>query len=247
MYIRWIHKIEPSSLCNRKCEYCVNPQLGYKKGNMSMETFNRILYWARLLNPTGQPQEEGYIHFRGIGEPLLNPYIVEMTGLMSDIVPVWISTNGDFLTEDLLKELIQAHVGTISVSRHDEEVANRCEELLRKYNTKHLNQDQFNDDWAGQLKDKECTSPPCYCAHIETGGAMVIWDGRIVTCCVDSQAEPVLGSVHDDELRHIAIKPIPLCADCRSNFYWKWKLMREFSLTLEQREKERYFREFIGG
>ena len=244
MFLQWIHKIEPSALCNRACQYCVNRQLGYQKGNMTMETFERILHWTKLLNPTGQPSNEPFLHFRGIGEPLLNSNIIEMVGKMSELRPVCLSTNGDFLTEELLRELIQARIGLISVSKHDAEVAERCKELLRRYNVPYHIQDQFNDDWAGQI-NWERTSFPCSCAHIETGGAMVIWDGRIITCCVDGQGRPVLGNVYEDDIRHIDIAPIPLCVNCRSNFFWKWKLLRKYSSTLSQREKERFFKQWL--
>jgi len=198
---------------------------------------------------------EKWVHFRGIGEPLLNPNIVEMTAKMSDVAPkhdstsfssrVWISTNGDLLDEALLKELIKAKVSKISVSKHDEEVTARCEELLKKYQVDYYIQDQFDDDWAGQLEDWECTSGPCTCAHIETGGAMVIHNGDIITCCIDGQGDPVLGSVYDGEIRHIEIAPIPLCINCRSNYYWKWQKFNEYSRTLSTEQKEKAFAHWV--
>ena len=255
MFLRWIHKIETSSLCNRSCSYCPNSDLGYEKGNMTMETFERVLYWTALLNPQGQPNGERWLHLHGIGEPLLNPDIVEMVAKANEIRPTGFSTNGDALTEDLLKELVAAHVAYICISAHDAEVAEAGEALLKKYAFVHglpprpdvpwyMIQKKFNDNWAGQV-DRENTSHKYHCSHLQSGGAMILWDGRIVTCCVDAQADPVLGSVYDDEIWQIDLAPIPLCADCRNNFYWKWSLLQTFHPTLRMKEKEECFRKWL--
>jgi len=211
---------------------------------MTLETFDRVLHWIKLLNPTGQPETEAYLHLHGIGEPLLNPDIVKMTALANKIKPTGFSTNGVLLGEMMVRALKQANIAYLCISEHDKDIAQRASDLCKKYNIDHYIQKHFNDDWAGQV-DWEQTSVGFQCAHIETGGAHILWDGRIVTCCVDTQASPVLGNVYDNEIRHIEIQPIPLCKNCRSNFYWKYRKLQEYSDTLKYNEKEKMFEQWL--
>lgn len=244
MFLRWIHKIETSSLCNRNCAYCPQDNLGYEKGNMSMETFDRVLEWVKLLNPSGQPTKETFLHLQGFGEPLLNPDIAEMVDKINKITPAGLSTNGDFLDDDMAKDLKEANIGFLCISQHDDQVTKRAIKIARE-NLIHnvVVQNSFDDNWAKQV-DMPRKSPFYHCTHLETGGAMILWNGDIVTCCVDAQANPVLGNVYDDEIRHIDIKPIPLCEHCR-NIMWQKDIIRMFSDTLTYDEKLAFFSKWL--
>ena len=244
MKLQWIHKIETSSICNLKCSYCPNPKgLPYGHENMSEETFDHVCYWVEKLNPTGQPQNEPIIWLHGIGEPLLNPNIISFVEKLSKLVKVGFSTNGILLTEEIIKDLDNVNLSHLTISRHNEKAFNQavmnCHKVKPKFKVDI--QSVFNDDWAGQitseLPDKEKTF--FHCAHIETGGAHVLWNGNIINCCVDSQSYPILGSVYDKEIRNIDIETIPLCKNCRSGQFVVEKELRKYSKSLELKEKEK--------
>lgn len=243
MKAKWIHKIETSSYCNLKCQYCPNSKgLIYGHDNMSQETFDRVCHWAKILNPIGQPDDEPYIWLHGIGEPLLNPNILNFVKQLSLIVKVGFSTNGILLTPEFMNDLEQAGLSYLTVSQHKKKIIKPIIELYNKHRFKFTLdiQAKFNDDWAGQINKedvphKEKRHFPC--AHIEKGGVHVLWNGNIVNCCVDAQSFPILGSVYDDEIRDIDIDIIPLCKTCRNAKYVIQKELRKYSNTLMTEEK----------
>lgn len=243
MRLRWIHKIETSSHCNFQCVYCPNPYgLGYGKGNMSMETFERVVYWASILNASGQPNWEPFVHLHGIGEPLLNPHIIEFVRMLSEVVPCGFSTNGALLTDARIEALEDAGIGYLCVSSHDRQVFQETMERLKSKTRRFevFSQEIFDDDFAGQVKNskKNALTSGFHCAHIESGGAQVLWNGDFSNCCVDAQGYPILGSVHDDEIRGIEIEMIPLCRNCRNNAFVLAESLGQFSPTLSQFERE---------
>lgn len=246
MRLRWIHKIETSSFCNFECPYCPNPYgLGYGKGNMTLETFERVCWWASILNPTGQPDFESYVHLHGIGEPLLNKHIVEFVRMLSRIVPCGFSTNGALLTEEKVDALEDAGIAYLCVSSHDIPTFWRAMDAIgvgqkRTRRFKVFSQETFDDDFAGQVKNapKQGVVAEYHCAHIESGGGHILWSGDIVNCCVDAQGYPVLGSVYDDEIRSIDVDLIPLCRNCRSGKFAIENACESFSETLSRQERE---------
>jgi len=245
MKAKWIHKIEISSLCNLKCPYCPNSKgLVYGHGNMSQNTFDRVCYWAQILNSTGQPDNEGFVWLHGIGEPLLNPNILEFVQQLSKLVKVGFSTNGILLTSKLIQDLNDAGLSYLTISHHDTKITERALRMLNETKSLHAFtvdiQEKFNDDWAGQIDEddvpgKEKTSFGC--SHIEKGGVNILWNGNIVTCCVDAQSYPILGSVHDDEIRNIDLDIISLCKNCRNGKSVVQKELRRYSNSLTQEEK----------
>ncbi len=206
-----------------RCSYCPNPHgLGYGKGNMSMETWQRVLYWTERLKHN-QPRKEPVTWLHGIGEPLLNPHLVEMVRSMSPITKVGFSTNGKILDEELAVALGDAGLTILTISTHDLEAAFAAQEACRCVDAPYLVvfQALFDDDWAGQVQGVDVPhlkqfATDYYCAHLELGGVQVNWRGDIITCCVDAQGDPVLGSVYDDDIMGIDIEPISLCKSCRS-------------------------------
>jgi len=245
MKAKWIHKIETSSHCNLKCPYCPHSKgLIYGNGHMSKETFDRVIYWTKILNPIGQPDDEKFVWLHGIGEPLLNPNIFGFIKQLSKIVRVGFSTNGLLLTQDIVKELNYAGLSHLTISQHDPEATTKVLQMLKEVDIPQRFtldiQSTFNDDWAGQINKIDVPNKNktfFQCAHIEKGGVHILWNGNIVNCCVDAQSFPILGSVYDDEIRNIDIEIIPLCENCRSGKYVVQKELRKYSNSLTQGKK----------
>lgn len=245
MKAKWIHKIETSSHCNLKCPYCPHSKgLVYGNGHMSKETFNRVVYWTKILNPIGQPNDEEFVWLHGIGEPLLNPDLFYFIRHLSKYVKVGLSTNGVLLTPKIIEGLNYTGLSHLTISQHDQQATAKALKILKEVDmTQRFTldiQSTFNDDWAGQISKINVPNKNktfFQCAHIEKGGVHVLWNGNIVNCCVDAQSYPILGSVYDEEIRDIDIKIIPLCKTCRSGKSVIQKELRAYSNSLTQEEK----------
>ena len=157
MKISTINTIETSSLCNRACKYCpAMLQEKYRKtGLMEMHVFKEAIKWVKHFTYQGTQQE---LNLFGVGEPLLNPYIVEMVreakGVMPLNQPVHLNTNGSLMTEQLAMKLKIAGINHIDLTAHDAYDTARCIRILRKAGIEGKISLDFAivpNDWAGQV------------------------------------------------------------------------------------------------
>ena len=93
-------EISSSGFCNHRCKFCALDYLGYKAGNADFENLKRAI----------KDMAEGgvkSIQFGGEGEPLLHPKIKELIRYTKSLgIDVSLTTNGTFLKEDLLKDIL---------------------------------------------------------------------------------------------------------------------------------------------
>lgn len=103
--------IELTSECNLDCTTCMRNVWDQKLGNMSRDTFERILEDIAAFD---DPPE---VFFGGFGEPFAHPqalsWIVEAAGVARSVELI---TNGTMLTEATVDALIAAGVSVIWVS-----------------------------------------------------------------------------------------------------------------------------------
>lgn len=103
--------IEPTNRCNLQCVTCIRNSWDEPLGEMSTETYGRIVDGLRSL-PT--PPD---ILFGGLGEPLSHPDIVEMVRQAKAVgSSVELITNGMLLDEPMSLELVKAGLDTLWVS-----------------------------------------------------------------------------------------------------------------------------------
>ena len=103
--------IEPTNRCNLQCVTCIRNSWDEPLGEMSAETYARIVDGLRTL-PT--PPD---ILFGGLGEPLSHPNIVEMVRQAKAVgSSVELITNGMLLDESMSLELVKAGLDTLWVS-----------------------------------------------------------------------------------------------------------------------------------
>ena len=108
--------INPTELCNRTCEFCprFDPKIYPNKNlHMDIDIANKIRKQLEVLNWSGS------INISGNGEPLLHKDIVGLVGALGDKIHVEITTNGDFLKVDLIKDLYKNHLDYMVVSMYD--------------------------------------------------------------------------------------------------------------------------------
>jgi len=222
--IESIHQIEISSRCNLRCVYCTSKDLdkpiaeggsGRPMIDLTPELYARALEWAVHFEREGT---QGELALTGLGEALLHERFVEFVRDAREALPanrITFSTNGLLLTEELCADLAP-YRPEVYVSLHRPEKAKGAVDAARRHGILAGYNEAFAlsaFDWAGQLaKDVEetptweVTAPSAPCEFLRSGWSVVLSDGRITTCCLDSTGAGVVGHV-DDEIGSLSIKP----------------------------------------
>ncbi len=102
--------IESTNVCNLKCEFCGYRYAKRKKGFISVELYEKVILQVKDM---GIPR----VTLHTVGEPLLHKNIVDLVRIAHENgVQVGFSSNGQFLTKELARELIKAGLDGISFS-----------------------------------------------------------------------------------------------------------------------------------
>lgn len=101
--------IEPSSICNLKCEYCVvsNGSVKIDRGIMSKEVLDKVIE-AINQNPNIK-----HVQLNGLGEPLVNkdfPNILRRLHEETNVSSVHFFTNGMLLDKDMCREIVKVPI-----------------------------------------------------------------------------------------------------------------------------------------
>ena len=103
--------IEPTTVCNLDCRMCMHESWDEPVGNMSRETFSRIMDGLREL-----PQKP-LLFFGGYGEPLLHPDIMTMISEAKAAgAAVEMITNGTLLSNETCGRLIDIGLDRLWIS-----------------------------------------------------------------------------------------------------------------------------------
>ena len=131
-----IAQIEPTSMCNLKCEMCIRDKIGVPIGSMNFENFKKILRKLDCLFK---------ISLSGQGEPLLNKNLFRMIKYANQKgILVNTSTNATLLNEEAIQKICEVDIGEITISMESPEAKNyekirkgaKFEEVMK--NTKNL-------------------------------------------------------------------------------------------------------------
>ena len=215
--IKSLHQIELTSHCNLRCVYCTSPNLKRPKLDMDEKTFDRALAWVKYYVDLGT---QGELNMAEIGEstmhPLLPEYLMRARAVIGNQRRLCFATNGILVTEELAKKIAPAQP-SIWVSLHRPEKAKHAVDILREYGLLvGVSTSPALDavDWARQV-DWEVTSKMFgdACDWRRNGWVEVMADGRLTTCCFDSDGSGVIGHI-DQEPGSVVSKPYRLCKDC---------------------------------
>ena len=101
--------VEPTNICQYKCLYCSRQLMNRKEGMMSIETMELISKEAS--------EHHSAIRHGGFGEPLLHPGIVDLIRVNKENkILTTIFTNGNLLTEDMMREFVDLGLDEIRFS-----------------------------------------------------------------------------------------------------------------------------------
>lgn len=106
--------IDPSDICNFKCNFCFQSKENFRGSVMSVETFEKI---AEQLKEFENPIN--VVHLYGLGEPLVNkhlPYFIQRLKENHLAREVAITSNGSLLTHEFSEKLVQAGLDRLSIS-----------------------------------------------------------------------------------------------------------------------------------
>ncbi len=101
-------QIEPTSLCNLKCEMCIRDKIGIPFGSMNLNNFQKILDELDCLFK---------IHLSGQGEPFLNKDLFKMMEYANQKgILINTNTNATLLTKETIEKIYGVEIGEIAVS-----------------------------------------------------------------------------------------------------------------------------------
>jgi radical SAM protein with 4Fe4S-binding SPASM domain len=196
--------LETFGRCNRKCSCCFNSDafLDRDVGAMDEKIYNKVIGELSEMNYAGRLSTHYY------GEPLLDERIVDLTGYAREKCPyayLMFGSNGDFLTDALLVELIRAGLDRILVTNYNETSNDSLVNLARKYPS-YMTYRELKDlkitNRAGRLynKDNKKIDDPC----LRPSRQLTInWKGNVLLCCNDYYEDHLLGNVMDRPLIEI--------------------------------------------
>jgi len=190
--------IETYAFCNRKCDFCFNSEHlpNRDKGIMKEGLYFKIIDELASINYAGRISPHFY------GEPLLDKRLTKFVSYARESCPnayIRFGTNGDFLTRDLLVELVDSGVSRVLITNYDD---------IEKENLIKLSQ-EFSDyvvlrsykdirlvNRAGAIFDKENPNIDKPCLR-PSSQLVVNWKGNVLLCCNDYYEQHIFGNVND--------------------------------------------------
>lgn len=192
-------------------------------GYMDKATFERCV--ELMVRESKGPDRSVNLH--NLGESTLHPLLLDCVRMASsrDIVCA-LSTNGAYLDQDLVYALEDAGLAVLRVSVDALQAEYRYQTKGQMVLKAHAvlsdslaPTDVYRkglDDPAGLLAWNGAVSrPKVPCSFLRDGWRVVTWDGSVIPCCLDVNAEYALGNVWD-EPEALAIRSpwMPLCESC---------------------------------
>lgn len=197
--------IETYAYCNRRCSFCFNNERFPKRdlGVMGWST------WKKIIDELSNIRFAGRISPHFYGEPLLDKRLPKLISYARKRCPysyIMFDSNGDFLTEELLLELIKNGLDRIAITNYDNFEKSVLVGLSRKYFT-HVSYIGYRDmhlvNRAGMIFDEKKHSfvnKPC----LRPSTQLVInWKGNVLLCCNDYYEKHIFGNVKDKPILEI--------------------------------------------
>ncbi|MHA1149570.1 MAG: radical SAM/SPASM domain-containing protein [Promethearchaeota archaeon] len=100
--------VELSTFCNANCRICPREKISRMMGNMTESTIDILYEWL---------PEDCNLMFCGLGEPLLNPKVIEIIKkIEKKKINIAITTNGLQLTPGRIEQLLNSNIDMIQIS-----------------------------------------------------------------------------------------------------------------------------------
>lgn len=205
-------EINITELCNRTCSFCPRAA-GYPNLNLNMTVETATEIAKQCIGFTK------YIHLVGRGEPLLNPFFIDIVKVFAKDFSLRIMTNGDHLhkyieeLDSILDLNSDLHKITYCLYDDDEQYRQAKEKysqykdikLYKTYDTGNnlydetLRKKQWLDNRAGYFFEKTLTAP----CHIPTNRVYIDYNGDVNLCCHDWKYKSVYGNILENTIQDI--------------------------------------------
>jgi sulfatase maturation enzyme AslB (radical SAM superfamily) len=218
------------------------------KGFVTMSTVHKVI---NNCVETGQK----YIALHHMGEPLLHPEIGNIIWkFYKQGIETELSTNGELLDRkgfDILANKISLVRIAVDYFYSTESYLDKLENFLQEamnFPETHIRihtivgndlsrfekyvgtgnviiENKTFDNWGGQVEGDSQLTKGKSCYFQDHNYVVVLWDGTIVTCCLDFDGKYTLGNIQD--IARITNKPCDLCSTCAKLQFaegGKWKL-----------------------
>ncbi len=227
-------EIETTTACNLRCPYC--PVSTHYRGAhfMDEELFKKIIDDLAAVNYRGR------IHPNWYGEPLLDkrlPSLIEYTKANVPLAEVRIFTNGELLTIDRLKTLIEAGADIFTITHHTDAMPDNLRHVLeyvsetpalqemvtyRKFDTTYTLRNR-----GGVVEAPLTTGTRNKCRALSQ--IEINYKGEVVLCCDDYFGSVIFGDTKTESVVDIwnspkfktareklkqKIRVYPLCKNC---------------------------------
>lgn len=202
----WI-EVSPIESCNRRCAFC--PRADRKRYPNQPLMMNRKLA-QKIADELGEMKYRGTVVLSGYGEPMMHKDIFELVCIFSHVARVEMVTNGDYLSENSARRLLESGISMVSVSMYDgpeQEVLLRAMfEAAGVPAGKYMLRDRWHGpelDYGVKLTNRAGTvrvgdQPPvvqraCYYPHYSM---MVDWNGDCLLCTQDWNRRVKFGNLN---------------------------------------------------
>ena len=186
------------------------------KEDMTLDVFTRAMEWVKYFDKVGLQNE---LSFTGIGESTMHPSFpdfLEYARKACPKIPIVFSTNGlPTFTEEIAKVCAALKV-EVMISTHRPEVAGKAIQMARRHGILKFVNTSFATEafnWAGQVEGWFNSAPNLVCEYLRSGWGVILFDGKITTCCLDAENKGVVGTIWDDP-GSLSISPYSLCENC---------------------------------
>ena len=229
-----IYQFEVTNACNARCTYCPHDKMTHPIGYASMATVESVI---QRCKEAGQK----YIALHHMGEPLLHQRLPSIVWAFTQAgIRTELSTNGKFI--QIADLVVAAGLARLRIAvdyfYNDPGYCVNLERFLRDVAPRYANITQFIlhtivgndlsrfagiapnvflsqkafDNWAGGVEGPSLLKKgECY--FKKHNYRVVLWDGRIVPCCLDYNAEHVQSDVRF-KIVHDENKGCELCSSC---------------------------------
>lgn len=205
-------EIETTSICNLKCPYCPNSNVGRPHGLMDENTFNSA------LDSLARNKFSGHIAPHFYGEPLMDKRLVGFIISIRKMLPnafIELFTNGILLTVEKYLELKDAGVNYFVITRHTEDSGEHISKVInevknkypQKYNISYrdffteYNHQQYSvfSNRGGAIDIPVERKKYCYAVNQAT----IDYQGNMVLCCNDYSSTIKFGNIKENDLYEI--------------------------------------------
>lgn len=228
-----IYQMETTNYCNAQCEYCPHKNMTRKKGFISLNTVKKV-----IKNCVDTRQK--YIALHHMGEPLLHKSIYTIIEMFTAAeIKTEFSSNGLLITSQILENLSNAGLNLLRIAMdykyHDK--VNKIYDALTSFYSAHpkatmriylhtvegndlllfkelpvVTMEKPKDNWAGQIEGESKLASGNSCYFLDYNYGVVLWNGDIVNCCLDSDGKDIIGNI--DNISKLSTRPFSCCDNC---------------------------------